>query len=295
MVEMQIRDLTPEFGTEITGLDPEAALKDPDACARLQSLFDSRSVLAFRDLDIDETLQANLIRMLIRREALGPGETASGRPDGSTFYVSNKEPEGGAPFGRLLFHSDMMWSEHTFQVLSLYGVEVEQPASPTIFASVVHAWKTLPDQLRAKVDGLSALQGHAESERARAGDDPNVLITTFDNLPTRTTPIGYTHPRTGEMLLYVSQQMTSSIVGLTPADSEALLEELFDHLYRPEFLYEHAWRTNDLVAWDNIATQHARPNITLEGPARTLRKVFAPMPPQTAKPSRPRFASSGST
>jgi taurine dioxygenase len=189
----------------------------------------------------------------------------------------------------------MMWSEHTFQVLSLYGVEVEQPATPTIFASTVHPWKTLPDQLRAKVDGLSALQGHAESERARAGDDPNVLITTFDNLPTRTTPIGYTHPRTGEMLLYVSQQMTSSIVGLTPADSEALLEELFDHLYRPEFLYEHAWRTNDLVAWDNIATQHARPNITLEGPARTLRKVFAPMPPQTAKPSRPKFASTGST
>jgi alpha-ketoglutarate-dependent taurine dioxygenase len=188
----------------------------------------------------------------------------------------------------------MMWSEHTFQVLSLYGVEVEQPASPTIFASTVHAWKTLPDELGAKVDGLSAVQGHAEGERARAGDDPDVLITTFENLPTRITPIGYTHPRTGETLLYVSQQMTPSIVGLSPADSEALLEELFDHLYRPEFLYEHDWRTNDLVAWDNIAMQHARPNVTLEGPARTLRKVFAPMPPRTAKPSRPTFASTGS-
>jgi alpha-ketoglutarate-dependent taurine dioxygenase len=295
MVDLLIRDLTPDFGAEITGLDAHAALEDPETCAQLQSLFDTRGVLAFRDLDIGETTQANLIRMLIRRGPLAPGETASGRPDGSTFYVSNKESDGGAPFGRLLFHSDMMWSEHTFEVLSLYGVEVEQPASPTIFASAAYAWKTLPEELRVKVESLSVLQGHAEGERARAGDDPDVLVTTFDDLPTRTTPIGYAHPRTGEMLLYVSQQMTSSIVGLAAADSETLLEELFEHLYRPEFLYEHDWRTNDLVAWDNISTQHARPNVTLEGPARTLRKVFAPMPPRTAKPARPTFASTSST
>ena len=37
---------------------------------------------------------------------------------------------------------------------------------------------------------------HAEDERARAEDDPDVLITTFENLPTRTTPVGHRHPRT---------------------------------------------------------------------------------------------------
>jgi alpha-ketoglutarate-dependent taurine dioxygenase len=293
MPELQLRELTPAFGTEITGLDAIAALADEDSCRQLRKLFDTRGVLAFRDLDIDEITQANLIRTLIGAGPLGPGETPSGRPNGETFYVSNKEPEGGAPFGRLLFHSDMMWSDHTFQVLSLYGVEVEPPASPTIFASGVDGWSTLPDELRAKVERLSAVQGHAEQEGARAGDDPDVLITTFDNLPTRTTPVGLQHPRTGETVLYVSQQMTQSIAGLSDTEGEALLEELFSHLYRPEGLYEHDWRTHDLVAWDNIAVQHARPNVTLEGPVRTLRKVFAPMPPRTAKPSRPKFATAG--
>ena len=280
---MQTRELTPAFGTEITGLDPQLALTDEATQEQLRTLFDTRGVLVFRDLDIDQTQQADIVRMLIGLGPLEPGESPTGRAGGEPFYVSNKEDNGGAPFGRLLFHSDMMWSEHTFRVLSLYGVEVEQPATPTIFASATHAWATLPDDLRAEVEQRSAVQGHDEINRA---DDPDVLVTKFDNLPTRTTPLALAHPRTGTTVLYASQQMTMSVEDLPHDESEALLERLFSHLYRSEVLYEHDWRTHDLVAWDNIAVQHARPNVTLEGPVRTLRKVYAPVPPRSANPKR---------
>lgn len=293
MAELKLRDLTPAFGTEINDLDALAALADDETCRELQSLFDSRGVLVFRDLDIDEVTQGNLIRMLIGADPLGPDESPSGRANGTTFFVSNKEPNGGAPFGRLLFHSDMMWSEHTFEVLSLYAVDVEPPVTPTIFTSAAYAWKTLPEDLRTKAESLSAVQGHAEHEGKRAGDDPDVLITTFDDLPTRVTPVGLRHPRTDQTLLYVSQQMTQAIEGLAPDESEAVLEAFFGHLYREELIYTHDWRNHDLVAWDNIAVQHARPNVTLEGPARTLRKLFAPIPPRADTPSRPTFASAG--
>ena len=291
MAELQLRELTPAFGSEISGLDPQAALTDPETQRRLQSLFDTRGVLVFRELDVDQTQQGDIIRMLIGLGPLAPGESPTGRPGGEPFYVSNKEDNGGAPFGRLLFHSDMMWSEHTFRVLSLYGIQVEQPATPTIFASAAHAWATLPDDLRAEVESLSAIQGHEEA--ARAADDPNVLVTKFTDLPTRTTPVAFPHPRTGETLLYVSQQMTQSIDTMAKDESEALLERLFAHLYRDEVLYEHDWRNRDLVAWDNIAVQHARPNVTIEGPARTLRKVFAPIPPRSAAPKRPTYSAAG--
>ena len=135
MADMQLRELRPEFGAEITGLEPAAALADEALQQQLQELFDSRGILVFRDLDIDLAGQANLVRMLIRQGPLAQGESATGRDGGKAFYVSNKEDGGGAPFGRLLFHSDMMWSDHTFQVLSLYGAMVEQPATPTIFVS----------------------------------------------------------------------------------------------------------------------------------------------------------------
>jgi alpha-ketoglutarate-dependent taurine dioxygenase len=281
--DMQLRDLMPAFGTEITGLDPVVALTDEEIQRRLQGLFDRRGVLVFRDLDIDQTEQANLIRMLIGLGPLADGESATGRDSGDPFYVSNKEANGGAPFGRLLFHSDMMWSEHTFRVLSLYGVEVEQPATPTIFASATFAWDTLPADLRSQVGDHKVVQGHDEINRA---DDPDVLVTKFEDLPTRTTALALPHPKTGGTVLYASQQMTISVEDLPEQESEALLDQLFAHLYRDEALYEHDWRVGDLVAWDNIAIQHARPNVTTDGPARTLRKLFAPVPPRSASPRR---------
>jgi taurine dioxygenase len=290
MADLQLRELTASFGTEITGLDPDAALSDESLQAELRTLFDTRGVLVFRELEIDQTQQADIIRMLIGMGPLAPGESPTGRPDGAPFYVSNREENGGAPYGRLLFHSDMMWSEHTFRVLSLYGIEIEQPASPTLFTSATQAWESLPDDLRAAVEGRSVVQGHEEAGRA---DDPDILVSNFENLPTRTTPIALEHPRTGDTVLYVSQQMTHEVDGLDRDESEALLERLFAHLYRSDAIYEHNWRGGDLVAWDNIAVQHGRPNVALEGPARTLRKVFAPIPPRSANPKRPTFAAAG--
>ena len=48
-------------------------------------------------------------------------------------------------------------------------------------------------------------------------------------------------------------------------------------LYDPAARLEHHGRNRDLVAWDNLAIQHARTNVVVEGPARTLRKVASPL------------------
>jgi taurine dioxygenase len=66
------------------------------------------------------------------------------------------------------------------------------------------------------------------------------------------------------------------------------LEELFAHLYDEGMLWKHEWRQGDLVMWDNIAMQHARPDVSSEGPVRTLRKVIAPKP--TIRAETPKFS-----
>ena len=85
--------------------------------------------------------------------------------------------------------------------------------------------------------------------------------------------------------------MTTHIEGLPPEESEHLLDELFAVLYSPENTFEHDWRTGDLVVWDNLAAQHARGQVTEQGPERSLRKVVAPRPDATRQASieRPRF------
>jgi alpha-ketoglutarate-dependent taurine dioxygenase len=146
---------------------------------------------------------------------------------------------------------------------------------------------------RGRIEGRFAIHAQDATYQQRAGGDADVLVAKFAEEETIRLPVGHRHPRTGETLLFVAQQMTQRIDDMEPAESEALLEELFNHLYRPENVVEHHWREHDLVLWDNIALQHARPNITIEGPARTLRKTFAPAPTMITD-KRPEFTTVGS-
>lgn len=282
VAQLETRDLTPAFGAEVLGLDARLPL-DPDTCEALRDLFDRRGLLLLRDLDLDHAGQVHLSTMLIRKEHLALAPDRPPIPD--TFYISNERPKSAAPFGRLQFHSDTMWAEQPFEVLSLYAVRVEQPAVPTTFVSAAHAWATLPDDLRARVEGREAL--HTAGE-VRRGDLTDVVVTTVERPPCTTTPIGYRHPRTGQTILYVCEQMTREIVGLPPDESERLLDALFAHLYAPASRFDHHWRERDLVVWDNLAVQHARPNVQPDGPARTLRKVAFPIP-QLRPDERPTY------
>jgi taurine dioxygenase len=67
-----------------------------------------------------------------------------------------------------------------------------------------------------------------------------------------------THPETKRKSLFVDRLMTRRIEGLPEAESEAILETLYEIGERPEFIYEHEWRLGDVVAWDNRCTIHAR-------------------------------------
>jgi taurine dioxygenase len=277
MAKLEARPLHPAFGVEVVGLTPRAPL-DGGTLQFLRNQFDDKGLLVFRGLDADLAFQTYLSYALIGRSVPEKTELPPQADLRREYFVSNKEPGGGAPFGRLMFHSDMMWRADAFQLLSLYGVEVAEPALPTMFVSVAHGWKTLPSDLRAQAEGRFAIHGQDASYDKRASADADVLVSKFAIEETVRLPIGYRHPRTGEMLLYVAQQFTQGIADLPSDEGEALLEKLFQHLYAPENVVEHHWRKGDLVMWDNLALQHARPNVTSEGPVRTLRKTMAPMP-----------------
>jgi alpha-ketoglutarate-dependent taurine dioxygenase len=287
MNQWSVHDLTPHFGAEIEGITLQTPLADEDA-QQLRDLFDDRGLLVFRDVEIDTTLQERLTYSMIGREAPGPSGEAEGTPRKETF-ISNKEAGGIAPFGRLLWHSDAMWSEQPFQALSLYGVDVAQPSVPTLFASTQSAWDELPDELRARADELHALHITGQVDRGRYADG-EVLKPIRTQEQTTTTRIVARHPRTGRSMLYVCEQCTREVCELPPDESEALLEELFAYLYDPEHTLEHHWRQGDLVVWDNLAVQHGRPDVHTEGPARTLRKIFAPKMQVAVAPETPRFS-----
>jgi len=267
MSKLSIRPLNPAVGAQVEGFDPRTL--DEETLGQLRAAFDERGVLVFRDLDIDEQFQRDLLYRLI---GLDPATAEPLR----NMRVSNKEADGAAPYGRLLFHCDNMWARTPQDIISLYGLKVEPPGAPTLFINMGHAWETLPQSLRARVEGLSARHGFDEAYPNRGGD-ADVLDGRMVEPRSTTRPVAFRHPRTGRTLLYVSQQATIEILGLSEAENEALLEELFVHLYDPAVVLAHEWREGDLVIWDNVATQHGRGTVDLQGPVRTLRKVTGPM------------------
>lgn len=64
------------------------------------------------------------------------------------------------------------------------------------------------------------------------------------------------HSDTGKKCLFVNEGYTTRISGLPDDESRQILDFLFEHLKRPEFIYRHQWQLNDLLLWDNCAVQH---------------------------------------
>ena len=81
-----------------------------------------------------------------------------------------------------------------------------------------------------------------------------------------------THPATGRPYVAVNEMQTAAIHDMAPVEGKALLEALFEVLYRPANRYEHVWSTGDVVLWDNLALQHARGDLSGVG-RRDLQRV----------------------
>lgn len=282
---LKITPLPSAFGAEVCGLDVAVVL-DETTRSQLRAAFDEHGVLVFRSTPMARQTQTFLTELVCGEEDLSDEKISADAERQSSFYISNRIEDAAAPFGRLMWHSDGMWSDHPFEVISLYGEAVEPPVQPTQFASTTRAWDTLPAELRGQVEQVSAVQvpGPESFAHRRGEDDDGDLVQPIrDKEYSVTKPVVYRHPRTGRKLLFVSQQMTSHIDGIPPEASDEVLESLFEHMYASENLLEHHWQEGDLVLWDNLACQHARADVKLESAVRTLRKVGWPLPPQAEK------------
>ena len=244
---LESRELSPALGVEVQGLDVRRPPGEEDA-RELRRLFDRHHLLLFRGEEIDDEAHLRLCRALL--------------PVSDPFgYISNLDPAGYHPEVKLLFHSDFTFTPHPLDGISLYAVELGPGAAPTRFANAVRAARELPRGLRARLEGLEVvmLANIAEGREdiaarcVRVGDD-----APTDLYPRIARPALLPHPRTGTPLVLASEQQASHFVGLSLAESDALLDALFSELYADANVYEHVWRPRDLLIWDNLALQHGR-------------------------------------
>jgi taurine dioxygenase len=71
-------------------------------------------------------------------------------------------------------------------------------------------------------------------------------------------PIVRTHDQSLRKALYVNRLMTTGIEGMADDEAAPILEAIFDHMEKPEFVYAHKWQVGDVLLWDNRCSSHAR-------------------------------------
>src|SRR4029079_5287915 len=162
----------------------------------------------------------------------------------------------------------------------LYAIEIPSVGGNTLFANAYLAYELLPDDIKRRIAGRKALNAYDYDTAAtiRKTDVPA-------GAPSFAHPVVRTHPATGRKALYVNRLMTRRIEGLPAAESEELLNLLFDHQEQPQFIYEHVWRVGDILMWDNRCTLHARTDFSA-GERRLMRRggPLGRKPPEGVRP-----------
>jgi taurine dioxygenase len=164
----------------------------------------------------------------------------------------NGEPIGALPDGEMMFHHDMIHAEVPSKATLLYSVEIPSAGGNTLFASGYAAYDTLDAAVRDRLEGRKAMH-HYNYGSTQKGDSRGTVA-----FAECTHPVFRTHEDTGRKAVYVNRLMTTGIIDMPPAESDPLLNAVFDHAEKREFVYEHVWRVGDLLLWDNRCSSHAR-------------------------------------
>ena len=263
------------LGAEISGVDLSKPLDD-NTFAQIANAFFDNEVAFFRNQNITPAQQIAFTRRFGILEAHVRKESRLGGHD-EIFVLSNKLDAHGKAIGAQdagrFWHSDLSYKREPSMLSALYAVEVPVKdgvaLGNTYFASTTAAYAALPEATQQHLQGLKNVHSYREyrlKNYAGQQDDIRRGIRTVQehaptpeqlaSVPDTEMAVVRTHPVTGRKGLFINEGHTSHLTGMSRAESDAQLAELYAHITQPEFIYGHSWRVGDLLMWDNIAVQH---------------------------------------
>lgn len=262
------RPLSAALGLEILNMDLSNALPPP-VVAQLREAWYEGLILLLRDQSLTEEDQVRFA------EYFGPpARTINVNNTGkhpAVMLITNirkdGKPIGALPDGEMHFHTDQCYIERPAAASMLYAIEVPSAGGNTLFANAYMAYETLPAEIKRRIDGRKAINAYDY-------DNASTIRGTRlgEGVPQFSHPIVRTHPATGRKALYVNRLMTIAVEGLAQAESDELLNVLFDHQEQRQFVYEHVWRVGDILMWDNRCTLHARTDFS-SAERRLMRRI----------------------
>jgi taurine dioxygenase len=244
--------LSPLIGAEIEGVDLSEPLA-PETLAGLRAALLDRKVLFFRDQDITTEQHLDFARAFGLLEVHPFAPHKPGYPE--VLAITHDENNRGR---ENTWHSDVTWRLEPSLGSILRALEVPPVGGDTLFADMYAAYDGLSSEVKAKIEGRSAIHDFEHFRRAmRKRGMSDAQIEEFNRAyPKAEHPVVRTHPETGRKGIYVNRAFTQYIVGLEREESDRLLEHLYAQASIPEYQCRFRWRAHSIAFWDNRASQH---------------------------------------
>ena len=246
------------FAAAVHGLDLSAPLSST-AQRELLAAWSAHAVLCFPEQQLDPT---TLERLSSYFGAFGHDPYVKPKRGYEHVIEVCREARETAPIFGSMWHSDWSFQAAPPSATLLYGVVVPPHGGDTVFADGYAAFEALSPTMQTLLLPLNTVHSAAPAYGPKglfARDDASrsmQIVVSGEAEQTQIHPLVRRHPVSGRASLYINHVYTLGIEGMRADESQALLEFLFKHMTRSDFVYRHHWRARMLVIWDNRCLLH---------------------------------------
>ena len=258
-MSLSVQPISPTIGAVVTGVDLSGQL-DNETFDGLYDAFNRHAILLLPDQHPSPEQHIAFSRRFGElEEHVLREDLLEGHPE--IYVLSNMTRDGkrvGRPKAGWYWHTDLSYQKNPSKASFMHALEVPSVGGDTMFASTAAAYEALSDPIKALLEGLTAEHDfrHARETFAKHYGAAPISEEAFKARPPVVHPVVRSHPETGRKSIYVNPGFTTRILELEREESLALLDFLYRHCTRPEFVYRHRWSRYDFVMWDNRVTMH---------------------------------------
>ena len=251
-----VHQLGAQVGARIDGIRLGGDLSD-DTVAEIRAALLAYKVVFFSGQQhLDDAGQLAFARLLGRPTLAHP--TVKGQDHAQVLAIDSDYGKANS------WHTDVTFVDRVPAISILRAIELPPYGGSTVWANTVQAYADLPEALRALVDRLWAVHtnlydyaGHVDSTRIGGIDvkEQSYRDEFRSDVFETEHPLVRVHPETGERALLLGH-FVKRIVGVTPAESQAIFQLLQQRVIKLENTVRWQWSDGDVAIWDNRATQH---------------------------------------
>jgi alpha-ketoglutarate-dependent taurine dioxygenase len=184
-------------------------------------------------------------------------------------------PKGIFQNGELNWHSDQCAFDDGQRIIGLMSVS-DTENSQTQFLCTHDAFESLSSDMQSMVKELVVKHKWIDNSLAPGLNHAQTLLIHYNSVPLdgMETKL-YRETCTGLPGMKIPENSFGGFVGMSVEESNKVMKELNEAVYKDEYVYTQNWIDGQLVFMDQEITLHRRPTNVKDGDKRTMVRVIS--------------------